>query len=114
MPKASLATKALPVSAAKAVELFGRDIAAARIRRRIPQRLMAEKMMVSFDTVQRLERGDPGVGLGVVATALWVLGLVGRLATLASPDHDSIGKTEDIKRLPRRVRTPASKTDLDF
>jgi transcriptional regulator with XRE-family HTH domain len=115
MPKASLATKALPAPAAKAVELLARDIATARKRRRIPQRLLAQRMMVSLDTVQRLERGEAGVGLGVVATALWALGLVDRLAVLASPDHDTVGKGEELRRLPQRARAAhAPKSDLDF
>jgi transcriptional regulator with XRE-family HTH domain len=114
MPKASRATKALPAAVEKALKLLGRDIATARARRRIPQRLFAERMMVSFDTVQRLEHGDPGVGIGVVATALWALGLIDRLAVLASPDVDVVGKTEEIKRLPRRVRAPAADDSMDF
>lgn len=114
MSKASLATKALPSPVAKAVELLCRDIATARTRRRIPQRMLAQRMMVSLDTVQRLERGEAGVSIGVVATALWVLGMVDRLASLAAPDQDMIGKNEELKRLPRRVRAPAPKTDLDF
>lgn len=114
MSKASLATKALPGPAARAVALLCRDIATARTRRRIPQRLLAQRMMVSLTTVQRLEHGDVGVGIGVVATALWALGMVDRLASLAAPDHDTVGRSEDLKRLPRRVRAPAAKTDLDF
>src|SRR5712691_11109479 len=115
MPKASLATKTLPAPAAKAVELLARDIVTARKRRRIPQRLLAQRMMVSLDTVQRLEHADAGVSLGVVATALWALGLIDRLAVVASPDHDTVGKGEELKRLPRRVRAPRSpKSDLDF
>jgi transcriptional regulator with XRE-family HTH domain len=115
MAKASLAHRALPAPAAKAIEALARDIATARKRRRIPQRLLAQRMMVSLDTVQRLEGGDPGVSLGVVATALWTLGLVDRLAALASPDQDTVGRIEELKRLPRQARVPrASKSDLDF
>jgi len=112
MSKASLATKALPAPATKAVEFLARDIATARKRRRIPQRLLAQRMMVSLDTVQRLERGDAGVSLGVVATALWALGLIERLTVVASPDQDTVGKGEEFKRLPKRVRAP--KSELDF
>jgi transcriptional regulator with XRE-family HTH domain len=115
MAKASRSTKALPAPAAKAIEVLTQDIVIARKRRRIPQRLLAQRMMVSLDTLQRLERGDPGVSLGVVATALWTLGLVERLAVLASPDQDTVGKTEELKRLPKRARVPrAPKSDLDF
>jgi transcriptional regulator with XRE-family HTH domain len=115
LPKASLAMKALPVPAGKAIERLARDVATARRRRRIPQRLLAERMMVSLDTLQRLERGDAGVSLGVLATALWALGLIDRLAALASPDHDTVGKGEELRRLPQRARVPrARQPDLDF
>jgi transcriptional regulator with XRE-family HTH domain len=115
MAKASRSTKALPAPAAKAIEVLAQDIATARRRRRIPQRLLAQRMIVSLDTLQRLEHGDPGVSLGIVATALWALGLIDRLADLASPDHDTVGKGEERKRLPKQARAPrASKSDLDF
>ncbi len=115
MAKSSLANKALPGPAARSVQLLARDIATARMRRRIPQRLLAQRMLVSLDTVQRLERGDAGVSLGVVATALWSLGLIDRLAALASPDHDSVGKSDELRRLPKRARAPrVPKADLDF
>jgi hypothetical protein len=72
-------------------------------------------MMVSLDTLQRLERGDTGVSLGVVATAMWALGLIDRLAALASPDQDTVGKGEELKRLPKQARGPrVPKSDLDF
>lgn len=114
MPKGSHATKALPAAATKAIKLLGRDIATARTRRRISQRLLAERMMVSLDTVQRLEHGDPGASLGVVATALWALGLIDHLAALAAPDDDAVGKTEEMGRLPRRVRPQKTDANLDF
>ena len=115
MAKASLAKKALAAPAQKAIAQLARDIATARKRRRIPQRLLAQRMMVSLDTVQRLEQGDPGVGLGVMATALWALGLIDRLASLAAPETDTVGKTEELRRLPRRTHTlRAPKSDLDF
>jgi len=115
MAKASRATAALPVSVAKEVEILGKDIATARTRRRIPQRLFAERMMVTPQTVQRLEHGDPGVSIGVLATALWVLGMNDRLSEIASPARDTVGTSEEIRRHPRRVRVPPpSKPDLDF
>ena len=115
MPKGSRANKALPATAAKAIEAFAKDIAVARKRRRIPQRLLAQRMMVSFDTVQRLERGDAGISLGIVASALWALGLIDRLAALASPDQDTVGKGEELRRLPKQARTPrVPKSDIDF
>lgn len=114
MAKSSRATRALPTKAARAVALLGRDIAIARKRRRIPQKLMAERMMVNVETVQRLERGDPKVGIGIVAAALWVLGMSERLEALVAPETDSVGQNEEICRLPAAVHAPAPRPDLDF
>jgi hypothetical protein len=45
-------------------------------------------MGVSVPTVQRLEAGDPAVGIGIVATALWLIQRDGELNNLAAPEHD--------------------------
>jgi hypothetical protein len=45
-------------------------------------------MGVSVPTVQRLEAGDPAVGIGIVATALWLIQRDGELKNLAAPEHD--------------------------
>jgi transcriptional regulator with XRE-family HTH domain len=104
MPKSSAARLALPSDVEQVIAMLGRDIAIARKRRRIPLRAMADKMMTSVDTIQRLEKGDPGVGIGIVGTALWVLGMHRRLAEIIAPDTDQLGMHEDIRGLPLRVR----------
>jgi hypothetical protein len=115
MAKSTRAHHSLPPSVRKAISLLGRDIATARARRRIPQRLLAERMLVSLDTLQRLEKGDPSVSLGVVASALWALGLSERLNILAGPDQDTVGTTEELTRLPKRIRrAPTPSSTLDF
>lgn len=45
-------------------------------------------MGVSVPTLQRLEAGDPAVGIGIVATALWLIQRDGELGSLAAPEHD--------------------------
>ena len=114
MAKSSMAARALPSLAARAVAILGRDIAVARKRRRIPQKLMADRMMVNVETVRRLERGDPTVGIGIVAAALWVLGMSERVERLVAPETDSVGQSEEIRRLTATVRVPAPGSDLDF
>jgi hypothetical protein len=113
MSKRTLATRSLPAPASQAIHSLARDIAVARKRRRIPQRLLAERMMVSLDTVQRLEHADPGVSLGVVASALWALGAGDRLSRLLAPETDVIGQAEDTRRLPQRIRRQRAPS-LDF
>lgn len=114
MPRSSRAASGLPTQSRRAIARLGKDIAIARKRRRIPQRLMAERMLVSVQTLQRLEGGDPTVGLATLAAALFVLGMTARLETLVAPESDSAGIAEEIARLPRQVRSPREPEDLDF
>lgn len=74
---------------------------------------MAERMLVSIQTLQRLEAGDPTVGLAVLASALFVLGMTSRLADLAAPDTDHAGLSEDLSRLAKTTHAPTG-DDLDF
>ena len=41
-----------------------------------------------MSTLQRLEAGDPAVGIGIVASALWLIQRDGELRNLAAPEHD--------------------------
>jgi transcriptional regulator with XRE-family HTH domain len=115
MAKATQSSKALPAMAMDQLQKLGRDIAIARKRRRMSLSEMAERMMVNIKTVQRLEKGDPSVGIGIVATALWVLGMHRRIGDLVAPERDQIGLQEDIKNLPRDFRKSRKQTDeLNF
>ncbi|HEY3862442.1 MAG TPA: XRE family transcriptional regulator [Verrucomicrobiae bacterium] len=66
----------------------------------------AARLFVSRDTLWRLERGDAGVALGTLATAMFVLNLPERLAHLASPASDELALSLDERRLPKRIRRP--------
>ena len=114
MSRFSRVVSGLPQPSRRAIERLGRDIAVARRRRRIPQRLMAERMLVSLQTLQRREAGDPTVGLAALAAALFVPGLTGRLETLVAPESDAVGTAEELARLPRSIRAPRADDSLDF
>src|SRR5580704_10270785 len=105
MARASQSYPALPVVVADQLQKLGRDLTVARKRRHLSMRDMAARMMVNLKTVQRLEKGDPTVGIGIVAGALWILGLDRRLGDLVAPESDTTGLQEDIKNLPRDFRT---------
>ena len=78
-------------------------------------REMAARMMVNLKTVQRLEKGDPTVGIGMLVTALWILGMHRRLGDLVAPESDTTGLQEDIKNLPRDFRKTRKQADsYDF
>jgi transcriptional regulator with XRE-family HTH domain len=105
--KASKAQSALPLPVRRALANLGRDISIARRRRNMTIAIMAERAFVGRNTITRVERGDPGVALGIYATVLFVLGLADRLGALADPASDQVGLTLAEAQLPKRVRTPA-------
>jgi transcriptional regulator with XRE-family HTH domain len=99
-------TTSIPLPALNAVRKLGADLALARRKRAISTSDMAERLFVSRDTLWRLERGDPSVAIGTLATAVFVLGLQERLADLASPARDELALSLDERRLRRRIRRP--------
>lgn len=96
--------KPLPLPAASALRKLGREIAIARRKRGISTADMTSRLFVSRGTLWRLERGDPSVALGTLATACFILQLHDRLANLAAPATDAIALSLDEKHLPQRIR----------
>lgn len=88
MPKTAQALLQLPPATARAIEKLGADLAVARLRRKESLRVWAQRMGVTVATLRRLEAGDPSVGIGIVATALWLIRRDGELSQLAAPEHD--------------------------
>ena len=95
----------LPIPVRHALRKLGRDIRDARLRRRIPVAVAAERASISRVTLNKVEKGDPGVALGIYATVLFVLGLSDRLSELADVKHDTTGLQLEEERLPKRIRT---------
>jgi hypothetical protein len=98
MPKSAKAILQLPPSTTAAIEKLGLDLAVARLRRKESLRSWAKRLGVSVPTLQRLEAGDPGVGIGIVATALWLIRRDGELAKLASPEQDLGAIEKDVRQ----------------
>ena len=88
MPKTARALLQLPPATSAAIEKLGADLAVARLRRKESLKTWATRMGVSVPTLQRLESGDPSVGIGIVATALWLIQRDGELGKLAAPEQD--------------------------
>jgi len=110
MPRSPEALSSLPPAASQALKKLGENLAIARVRRRETQRAWAKRLGVSIPTLIRLERGDPGVGLGILATALWMLGRVQALPEVADPAHDRGALEREVREAVKRrsVRSPAS------
>ena len=97
MPKTARAFLQLPPATASAIEKLGADLAVARLRRKESLKTWAQRMGVSVPTLQRLEAGDPGVGIGIIATALWLIRRDGELGNLAAPEHDQGALEMDVR-----------------
>jgi len=101
--KNSRSRPALPLPVKRALRKLGEDISIARRRRRISVQLMADRAFIGRNTVTRVEKGDPGVSLGIYATVLFVLGMADRLTDLADPSTDPVGQSLEEERLPKRI-----------
>jgi hypothetical protein len=93
-----------PFPVMHALRKLGHDIRDARRRRRIPVAIAAQRASISRTTWLKVEKGEPGVLAGTYVTALFILGLVDRVAQLADPGTDSVGLLLEEERLPKRIR----------
>ena len=93
----------------KALRKLGGDIHDARRRRRLTMAVVAERAFTSRSTLQRVEAGDPAVGMGIYAAVLHALGLLDGLARLADPAVDTVGQALAGEALPQRVRMKSGK-----
>jgi transcriptional regulator with XRE-family HTH domain len=109
-----LSTHATPQEAEKLIARLGEHIKIARKRRGLTMEEMASRMYVTRKTLSRLEKGETGVTLAVLAAALWVLGLEKELEKVALPESDAVGIFRERQRLPKRVRISKPADDLDF
>lgn len=79
-------TPALP-PVARLLRELGENVRLARLRRKLPATLVAERAGMSRPTLRAIERGDAGVTLGAVANVLHSLGLEKDLALVARDDE---------------------------
>ena len=106
MPKSSSHNDFLPPQALHCVKDLGKGLALARLRRKESLRSWAARMGVAVRTVQRMEKGDPGVGMGIYALAIWLMGRTQALADVSAPEHDMAALDVEIQRLRRGKPSP--------
>lgn len=97
-------THRLALGSKKALETLGADLRAARLRRRLSAAVVAERARTSRPTLQRIEKGDPNVSIGLYCSVLNVYGLVEGIGALASIAADEVGQDLDRARLPKAGR----------
>lgn len=108
MSKSSTHNDWLPPQAIKALHELGANLALARVRRKESLRNWSKRIGVSVRTLQRLEDGDPGVGMGVYAAALWLMGRADALPALADPSLDHSALELDVRGARQRLARRSS------
>ena len=115
MTQKTLGKDGLPLSLKRLLIQVGQNIKLARKRRGLTMQDMAGRMFVTRKTLNRLESGDPGVSLGILAAALLTLGLENDLGYLAKPENDLTANIIDKQSYDNKKRIrPSRKIDLDF
>jgi len=107
--RTSRSTTILPLPVRRALRKLGHDLRDARRRRRVPVAVAAERASISRTTLSKIEKGDPGVAMGLYATALFVVGMADRIGDLADVRNDSVGLQLEEERLPQRIRSKRKK-----
>ena len=87
----------------RALRTLGIDIREVRKRGELFMDTVADRAFTSRKTLQRIEKGDYGVSVGIYASVLNALGLLDRLTPLADPANDGIGMGLANANLPQRV-----------
>ncbi len=80
---------------------LGARIKRARLLRRLPMELVAERAGTSRATLYRIERGDPNVRIGAYMLVLQALGLLKGFGDV----EDALGDLLSIEQLPKRARS---------
>lgn len=97
-------THRLALGSTKVLQKLGADLRAARLRRRLSAAVVAERARTSRPTLQRIEKGDPNVSIGLYCSVLNVFGLIEGVGSLADLAVDKIGQDLENARLPRTGR----------
>ncbi len=93
-----------PPPVTEALAKFGTALKNLRARRRMPMAYAAARASISRSTLYKVERGDPGVGLGIYAAVLHGYGMLERLESVVDARWDRAGLAMEESRLPRRIR----------
>ena len=86
---------------------LGENIKLARLRRKLSAEQVAERAGISRSTLNFIEKGYEGVGIGHYLNVLRVLGLEKDFLTIAKDDE--LGRKLQDANLSTRVRAPKKK-----
>lgn len=83
---------------------LGENIRLARLRRKLPTTMVAERAGIARNTLRAIEQGDSSVTFSAYAKVLFTLGLENDLKLIARDDE--LGRKLQDAGLPTRARAP--------
>ena len=102
--------------ARRQIAALGTRLRTARLRRKMTQPMLAERVGVSVPTIGKLEDGDPSTSLATMLRVLSVLGLAADIDLLAA--QDTLGRSlqdSELKRaMPKRAKKSSDKEPADI
>ena len=113
MTRVSKIAKTPPAAVENALKRLGQNIRIARLRRKLRLEDVAGRMGISRFTLSDVEKGKPTSTIVAYLGALWALGLLDQLDSVADPDCDEEGKILERARAPKTAR-PGRALDNDF
>lgn len=111
MPKKLLQIDMLPTIVQERLSTWGRCIHTQRLLQRITAADLCARMSISEATLRRMERGDPGTGVGAYLSALLILGVVDEAAPSLAP---SLWSDAPHRRVKRSQQERGSEDDVEY
>lgn len=82
----------------------GGSIRQWRLMQSLKAEEVAERAGISRSTLQKIERGEPGVSVGAVLSVMQALGQLDHIVEAFDPLSTDIGRLRSAEKLPSRVR----------
>ena len=83
---------------------MGESVRRWRLMQSIKAEELAERAGISRSTLQKIERGDPGVSIGAVMSVMQALGQIDHVVGSFDPLSTDVGRLRSTETLPSRVR----------
>lgn len=86
------------------LEEIGGSVRRWRLMQSLKSEELAERAGISRSTLQKIERGEPGVSIGAVMSVMQALGQLEHVAGSFDPLTTDVGRLRSAESLPERVR----------